>query len=65
MAQVQLSLIIQPKWWMWPALVVGLLALKLGLVRDAPSAEHYDGIITAEERVSRWLANFAFRFEVR
>jgi hypothetical protein len=50
---------------MRPALWASFLALKLGLVRDAPSAEHFSGLITAEERVAKWLTDYAFRFEVR
>lgn len=65
MAQVDLKLVVRPRWWFRPALWAGFAALKLGLIRDADSVEHYDGRITGEERVSKWLADFAMRFEVR
>jgi hypothetical protein len=65
MAELQVTLSVRPKWWMRPALWVSFWALQLGLIRDKPSAAHFDGIITAEERVAQWLADFAFRFEVR
>lgn len=62
---VTVQLIMHTKWWFRPALVLAFIALQLGLIRDAESAEHYDGRITAEERVSKWLADFAFWVEVR
>jgi hypothetical protein len=61
--QLTVTLHLEPKWWMRPALWISCWALKLGLIRDKPSAEHFGGVITAEERVSKWLANYAFRFE--
>lgn len=65
MAQLQVTLAVRPKWWMRPVLWASVWALHFGLIRDKPSTEHFGGIITADERVSRWLANYAFRFEVR
>jgi hypothetical protein len=62
---VTVALHVQPKWWMRPAVVASAIALKLGLIRDAESAAHFGGIITAEERVAKWLTDFAFRIEVR
>jgi hypothetical protein len=65
MAQVQVTLTVRPKWWMRPALWASFWALQIGLIRDKPSAEHFGGVMTADERVSKWLADYAFRFEVR
>lgn len=60
-----IELSVRPKWWMRPAVAVGFLLLKFGLVRDAASPEHFGGRITADERVAKWLANYAFRVEAR
>lgn len=65
MAQLTVTLIVRPKWWMRPAVTLSVIALRLGLVKDAPSRDHWGEIITAEERVAKWLTDFAFRFEVR
>jgi hypothetical protein len=65
MAQVEVTLSVKAKWWMWPALRVSSILLRLGLIRGAASAEHYGGRITAEQRVAKWLADHAFRFGVR
>jgi hypothetical protein len=64
MADLYISLAVRPKWWFRPALWAACIAVWLGFVRDADSAEHYSGRITAEERASKWLANYALRFEV-
>lgn len=63
MAQVNVELTLRPKWWMLPALWLAVIALRLGLIRDAESAEYWDGRITAEERVAKWLASYAFHVE--
>ena len=47
------------------AVAAAALALHLGLIRDAASSEHWGGRITAEERVAKWLADFAFSVEAR
>jgi hypothetical protein len=65
MAQVTVELSLRPKWWMRPALASAALFLRLGLIRDAASPEHFGGVITAEERVAKWLADYAFMVECR
>jgi hypothetical protein len=65
MEEVRATLVVRPKWWFRPALWAAFVAVKLGVVRDAESSAHYDGRITAEERASKWLADFAMRFEAR
>jgi hypothetical protein len=65
MAQLQVTLVVRPKWWMRPALWLAYFALAFRLIRDAKSTEHYGGLITADERVAKWLTDYAFRFEVR
>lgn len=62
---VTVDLILLPKWWSRPALWLGMIALHLGLISDAESAEHWGGRITAEERLARWLVDFAFVVEAR
>lgn len=64
-APIYVELTLKPKWWMRPALWAAMALIFLGLVRGADSAEHWNGRITAEERVAKWLANFAFRVEAR
>lgn len=63
-APLHVELTFKPKWWMRPALWAACIALRLGLVRDAASSEHWGCSITAEERVAKWLADHAFRWEV-
>lgn len=65
MAQVTLQLTLHAKWWFRPAVALAIIALWLGLISDADSAEHWGGRITAEERVAKWLADFAFWVEAR
>jgi len=65
MARCDLQLTISPKWWFRPALSLAGFTLWAGLIRDADSAEHWGGKISAQERVARWLADFAFRVETR
>lgn len=65
MAELQVTLVVHPKWWMRPAVELAIVAVALGLIRDKPSSEHWGGIITAEERVAKWLTDFAFKIEVR
>lgn len=65
MAQLTVRLSVRPKWWMRPALWVGYFALAFRLVRDAKSTEQHGGLITADQRVAKWLVDHAMRFEVR
>ena len=62
--QITLTLSVSPRWWFRPALWGAMILLWLGWISDAESADHWGGRITAEERASKWLANYAFRFGV-
>jgi hypothetical protein len=62
---VRVNLILHKKWWFAPAFYAAMFALWLGLISDADSPEHWGGRITADERVGKWLADFAFWVECR
>jgi hypothetical protein len=64
MARMNLAMKVQKRWFFWPAVVVIMLAGKLGLIRPRPSAEYVDGMDPGEVRAARWLTDHAMRIEV-
>lgn len=64
MAQVQLRIAVRKRWFFWPAFFVALLLVRTGLLRDAESAAHWDGKITADKRAAEWLTSHAIVIEV-
>jgi hypothetical protein len=65
MAAVTVTLSVRAKWWMRPALWLAYFALAFRLIRDAKSTEQFGGLITADERVAKWLTDYAFIIEAR
>lgn len=65
MAEQNLVLHAQKRWFFWPAIICIVAIGRLGLIRDKVSAAHHGGIETGQERAARWLADHAIRIEVR
>ena len=63
--EIKLYLSMKPKWWMRPAILAAWIALRLGLIRAKPDPQYHSGMISPEDRAAKWLADFAFKLEVR
>lgn len=55
---------VSTRWWFSCALYVGVIAIHLGLIGDAPSDEYMDGRIGPGDRLARWLVSHSMTLEV-
>jgi hypothetical protein len=65
MAQLTVEISTSRRWFFWPAFIIGIALVRVGLIRHKDSVAYWTGEITPLERFTQWLVDHAMRIEVR